>query len=117
MFPEELADETNRRQMEYSTQFFGYTPDSLVDTVVGDVSDAVAANLKAAKKHSLAQFEGTASEQEVEEAFRRLTERYTEQVERIYFKFGAYVKDKILNVPAVKWGRNIYTNVRKFLQF
>jgi len=98
MDPQDLTDVTKRRQMEYATQFFGYTPDSLVDVLVGDVSDIVSENLRGAKKHTAGQFPAV-SEEELEEAFKTLSERFSESAERIFFKFGAYLKDKILTIP------------------
>ncbi len=39
--------------MEYATQFFGYTPDSIVDTLLGDVTDIVTVNLKVQISHQI----------------------------------------------------------------
>ncbi len=42
----DLSDAIRRHQTEYATQFFGFTPDSIIDTLLGDVTDIVTVNLK-----------------------------------------------------------------------
>ncbi len=95
----DLGDRAKRRQIEYATQFFGYTPDSLVDSLLGDVADIVAVNLKAAKRHILDKFAGKVTEQEMEEAFAAISDRYSQGSEAIFSKFGCYLREKILTVP------------------
>lgn len=38
---EDLKDPAKRMEMEYATQFFGFPPESLVDTMIGDATAAV----------------------------------------------------------------------------
>lgn len=94
------SDPSKRRQMEYATQIFGYTPDSLVDTILGDVTEIVSVKYRAARRHVLNEFkEKGVEEKELEESFARIQERAVEGAEKVYFKLGCYLKDKILVVP------------------
>ena len=96
---EDYSDLSKRRRMEYATQFLGFPPDSLVDTLIGDATDVVAANLKAAKQQISASYGAKVSQAELAEAFDAIQGRYVEAVEKIYYKFGSYLKENILNVP------------------
>ena len=44
---DQIVDPRKREQMEYSTQFFGFSPDSFIDTMIGDCTEIVSGHLQA----------------------------------------------------------------------
>ena len=44
---DQIVDPRSRAQMEYSAQFFGFSPDSFIDTILGDCAEIVSGNLQA----------------------------------------------------------------------
>jgi len=96
---EDLNDAKTISQMEYSTQFFGFSPDAFVDTLTGVATNICEENLKSAQRHILKCFEGKVTEEELERSFERITERYTEGTEKVFLKFGRFIKNNLLLVP------------------
>ena len=43
---DDLSNVTKRQEIEYATQFFGFPPDSLVDTLIGDATEIAKENLQ-----------------------------------------------------------------------
>lgn len=43
---DDLSNVTKRQEIEYATQFFGFPPDSLVDTLIGDATEIAKDNLQ-----------------------------------------------------------------------
>ena len=124
---DQIVDPRKREQMEYSAQFFGFSPDSFIDTLIGDCTEIVSGNLQAnyqlspnilhvvetlfnamisfmhlfqsAKKRCLEAFEGKVLEGEVDKCFAEAEEKYLEATERIFYKFGLYLRSQVLTVP------------------
>merc|ERR1712066_36418 len=96
---DQLVDTNKRAQMEYSTQFFGFSPDSFIDTMIGNCTEIVESHLQSAKKRCLEAFEGKVLESDVDERFAAANERYIEATERIFYKFGCYLRSQVLSVP------------------
>jgi hypothetical protein len=46
---DQIVDSTKRSQLEYSTQFFGFSPDSLIDTIIGDATEIAKSNIEVSK--------------------------------------------------------------------
>lgn len=46
-------DPRKREQMEYSAQFFGFSPDSFIDVMIGDCTEVVSGHLQANTSHIL----------------------------------------------------------------
>ena len=44
---DQLVDPNKRAQMEYSAQFFGFSPDSFIDTMIGNCTEIVESHLQA----------------------------------------------------------------------
>ena len=97
---EDINDPKRLAELEYATQFFGFSPDALVDTLTGAATGFCVENLKSAKRHILQCFEGKVSEDELERAFEQANERYTEATEKVFIKFGRFIKTNLLLLPA-----------------
>ncbi len=94
-----IRDPERRQQMEYSTQLLGFTPDSLVDTIIGDASASVRRNLEAAKRKCAEAFDGKVDAGELDAAFESIESRCVEATERAFYKFGCYLRTNVLTVP------------------
>ena len=88
-----------RIRAEYDTQFFGFPPESLIDTLLGDAKEICEENLLAAKKRVEKVFGDKVAKKELDECFDKIIQNYAESTEKIYEKFGRYAKDHLLRIP------------------
>ena len=88
-----------RLQLEYSTQHFGFTPDSFVETITDHTMDILNSNLDDTKKELIKTFNKKVSAQELEECFAVIKNRYTVSTEKILDNFSRYVKKNIFFIP------------------
>lgn len=93
------ASESERRELEYATQFFEFTPDSFVDTISFSSTDIIDEELNKLKKTLSEKFSNKISERELEDCFTIVKDQYTEAAEKVLTVFGKYLKKNILCVP------------------
>lgn len=92
------VSETERKQLEYATQFFEFTPDACVDSITAPPMDIISDNLKAVKAKCFKEFAGKVTEQELEASFTVISDQYNGHTNEILEKFGRYIKKNILYV-------------------
>ena len=96
---EDLSNPKQRSRIEYAAQWFGFPPDSLVDTIIGDCTEIVSANLEEAKKHILKEFGQNVDKSVLDQSMKDIEGRMVEATEKVYFKLGCYAKENILTIP------------------
>ena len=93
------ATPEERLQLEYATQHFGFTPDSFVETITTTAIETINDGLDDTKKQLTKSFSSKISEQELEESFAIIKNKYVTSAEKVLDNFSRYVKRNILVVP------------------
>lgn len=93
------ATPEERIQLEYATQHFGFTPDSFVETITTTAVEKINEDLDETRKQLAKTFASKVSEQELEESFAVIKNKYITSAEKILDNFSRYMKKNILIVP------------------
>ena len=93
------ATPEERIELEYSTQHFGFTPDSFVETITDHTMDILNTNLDDTKAQLTTTFSKKVTAQELDECFAVIKNRYVVDTEKILDKFSRYVKKNIFFIP------------------
>jgi len=93
------ATPEERIELEYSTQHFGFTPDSFVETITDHTMDILNTNLDETKAQLTKTFSKKVSAQELDECFAVIKNRYVVSTEKILDNFSRYVKKNIFFIP------------------
>jgi len=93
------ATPAQRRQLEYATQHFDFTPDSLTDTITIFAMENLEAVLNGMRDHCIKAFAKKVPENEMRDSFALLQEKYTSSTEKVLEEFGTYIQKHILTVP------------------
>jgi len=94
------ATDSEKKQLSYSTQFFGFTPDAFVDSITAPSIEIINEHLDASKDRIASEFIGKVNEKELEESFQTIKDNYTSQADEIFEKFGRYLKKNIFLIPS-----------------
>jgi len=94
------ATDSEKKQLSYATQFFGFTPDAFVDSIHVPSIEIVNEHLEAAKERIASEFTGKVNKTELEESFNNIKSTYTSNTEEVLNKFGRYLKKNILDIPS-----------------
>ena len=86
------ATPAERKQLEYASQHFGFTPDSFIDTVTSFALDNLNDVMEGMKEHCLNQFTHKIPEKEIRESFEIIQERYVASTEKVLDNYSLYVK-------------------------
>jgi len=93
------ATDSEKKQLSYATQFFGFTPDAFVDSIHVPSIEIVNEHLEAAKERIASEFTGKVNKTELEESFNNIKSTYTSNTEEVLNKFGRYLKKNIFDIP------------------
>jgi len=93
------ATPEERIELEYSTQHFGFTPDSFVETITDNTMEILNSNLDETKAQLTKTFSKKVSAQELDECFAVIKNRYVVSTEKILDNFSRYVKKNIFFIP------------------
>ena len=93
------ATPEERIELEYSTQHFGFTPDSFVETITDHTIEILNTNLDDTKAQLTKTFSKKVTAQELDECFAVIKNRYVESTEKNLDKFSRYVKKNIFFIP------------------
>jgi hypothetical protein len=80
------ATPEERLQLEYATQHFGFTPDSFVETIITTAIETINDNLDGTKKQLKKTFSGKVSEQELEESFAIIKNKYVTSARKSFLE-------------------------------
>jgi len=94
------ATDSEKKQLSYATQFFGFTPDAFVDSIHVPSIEIVNEHLEAAKERIASEFSGKVNKTELEESFNNIKSTYTSNTEEVFDKFGRYLKKNIFAIPS-----------------
>lgn len=93
------SSDQERRDLEYATQFFEFTPDSFIETVTSTSSDIIDDQLKNLRLRLEEKFRGQFSSNELNDCFSLIAEQYSEATGKVHTSFGKYLKNNILCIP------------------
>lgn len=93
------ATPEERIELEYSTQHFGFTPDSFVETITDHTIEILNTNLDDTKAQLTKTFSKKVTAQELDECFAVIKNRYVVSTEKILDNFSRYVKKNIFFIP------------------
>ena len=93
------ATPEERIELEYSTQHFGFTPDSFVETITDHTMEILNTNLDDTKAQLTKTFSKKVTAQELDECFAVIKNRYVVSTEKILDNFSRYVKKNIFFIP------------------
>jgi len=88
-----------RKQLEYASQHFGFTPDSLTETITIYALDHMTDVLNKTRDHCTKVFSGKVPPSEMQESFELIKERFTTSCDRVLEDFSKYLKKNVLTVP------------------
>jgi len=93
------ATPAQRRQLEYATQHFGFTPDSLTDTITTFALENLTGVMETMQSHCIKVFAKKVPESEMRESFSLIHEKFTSSTEGVLDDMSSYAKKNILTVP------------------
>jgi len=93
------ATPAQRRQLEYATQHFGFTPDSLTDTITTFALENLTGVMETMQSHCINVFAKKVPESEMRESFSLIHEKFTSSTEGVLDDMSSYAKKNILIVP------------------
>jgi len=93
------ATPAEKRQLEYATQHFDFTPDSLTDTITMFALENLEVVLKKMMTHCTKEFAKKVPEHEMKESFALLQEKYGSATEKNLEDFSSYIQKHLLTVP------------------
>jgi len=93
------ASPAERRQLEYATQHFDFTPASLTDTITSLALENLESVLDGMEAHCSKVFAKKVSQYEMKKSFALLKEKYAASTESVMEEFGLYVQKHVLTVP------------------
>lgn len=93
------ATPAQRRQLEYATQHFGFTPDSLTDTITTFALENLTGVMETMQSHCIKVFAKKVPESEMRESFSLIHEKFTSSTEGVLDDMSTYAKKNILTVP------------------
>jgi len=93
------ATPAQRRQLEYATQHFGFTPDSLTDTITTFALENLTGIMETMQSHCIKVFAKKVPESEMRESFSLIHEKFTSSTEGVLDDMSSYAKKNILTVP------------------
>jgi len=93
------ATPAQRRQLEYATQHFGFTPDSLTDTITTFALENLTGVMETMQSHCINVFAKKVPESEMRESFSLVHEKFTSSTEGVLDDMSSYAKKNILIVP------------------
>jgi len=94
------ATPAERRQLEYATQHFSFTPDSLTDTITTFALENLEGCIASMRGHCTKLFANKVPAQDMADSFALIEEKYTAKVEKVMDDFSSYARKNILTVPA-----------------
>lgn len=93
------ATPAERRQLEYATQHFSFTPDSLTDTITTFALENLNGVINSMKSHCSKAFAKKVPEKDMQDSFALIQDKYTTSTEKVLDNLSAYAKKNILAVP------------------
>jgi len=94
------ATPAERRLLEYATQHFSFTPDSLTDTITTFALENLDGVIDSMRSHCTKMFAKKVPEKDMRDAFALIQDKYTTSTEKVLDNMSAYAKKNILAVPA-----------------
>jgi len=93
------ASPAQKRQLEYATQHFDFTPDSLTDTITTFALENLENVLNGMMSHCIKLFAKKVPEHEMRESFALLQDKYTTSTEKVLEDFASYIQKNVLAIP------------------